>query len=72
MTREQARKLAIEMGALQPQGLSEGAAVSWLSFSYHAFAETPKAQSRLDAWTEAILSGIDPRTGRPLERSPDR
>ncbi|TCZ66730.1 hypothetical protein [Roseicella aquatilis] len=72
MTREQARALAIEMGALRPQDMSEGAAVAWLSASYHSFAETPKAQSRLEAWTAAILAGTDPRTGRALERELSR
>ena len=61
MTYEEARALAVKMGALQPQGLKERMATDIPASKGRSFAETPRAQERLEAWTQAILRGEDPR-----------
>jgi len=61
MTEEEARALAIQMGALKPQGFQENWAAGVMSYNGRSFADTPLARSRLQAWTLAILEGRDPR-----------
>lgn len=61
MTYEEARTKAIAAGALAPQGFKEGIAANLLSYyEGRSFATTPRAQSRLEAWTNAILNGAEP------------
>ncbi len=60
MTYEEAQQIAIDAGALKPHGFRENiaagvAANNDLSFRWSA---TPRAQSRLSAWTEAVLNGV--------------
>jgi hypothetical protein len=61
MTYEEARARAVEMGALKPQGLKENMAAGVMAHNGRSFAQTPLAQSRLEAWTQAIMRGEDPR-----------
>jgi hypothetical protein len=60
MTREEAREAAIRAGALEPQGMGEQVACNlkksenwWFDWS-----TTPRAQGRLEAWTNAVLAGV--------------
>jgi hypothetical protein len=60
MTYEQAEQIAIEAGALLPQSMSERIALNieknnnW----FFQWSSTPRAQGRLQAWTEAVLNGV--------------
>jgi hypothetical protein len=62
MTYEQARQAAIDAGALEPQGFGEGMAYNWEKNKdwWFQWANTPRAQGRLEAWTNAILNGVPP------------
>ena len=62
MTQEEARQAAIDAGALEPQGFAENIAFNVEQNKDWAFrwADTPKAQGRLEAWTNAILNGVPP------------
>jgi hypothetical protein len=60
-TWEEARAAAIAAGALRPQGFAEGVAANLNSYqNYRNWSETPRAQARLEAWTRAIMDGVDP------------
>ena len=61
MTYEEARAQAEAMGALKPQGMKENIAAGVMAHNGRSFAQTTLAQSRLEAWTQAILRGQDPR-----------
>jgi hypothetical protein len=62
MTHEEAQRLAIAAGALEPQGMGERMAAGinkqrdW-SFQW---SQTPVAQQRLALWSQAILNGVAP------------
>jgi hypothetical protein len=60
MTYEEARALAIQAGALEPQGFGENVACNLKKSENWSFqwSQTPRAQARLAAWTDAILNGI--------------
>lgn len=63
MTSEEARALAIQMGAIEPQSSGERISAGVLAHRGGSFSDTPAAQNRLNAWTQEILNGRDPRTG---------
>ncbi len=67
MTSEEARALAIQMGAIEPQGSGERISAGVLAHRGVSFSDTPAAQNRLNAWTQEILNGRDPRTGGLLQ-----
>jgi hypothetical protein len=46
---EECRRAAIDAGALDPQGLLEGASANWLSANGQSFADTALARGRLEA-----------------------
>ena len=61
MTYEEAEQIAIARGALKPQTIGERMAAGFNAYNNRgAFANTPRAQSRLQAWTQFILDGGDP------------
>jgi hypothetical protein len=60
MDYEQARAFAIDAGALEPQGMGERMAAGVNAYDGGHWAATPRAQARLEAWTEAILNGVSP------------
>ena len=62
MTYEEAQQLAIDAGALQPQGFGENIAYSLKKNEDWSFrwSDTVKAQGRLEAWTKAVLNGVAP------------
>jgi hypothetical protein len=60
MTYEEAERVAINAGALQPQGFGENIACNLKQSDDWSFqwAYTERAQGRLQAWTNAILNGV--------------
>ena len=62
MDYEQARALAIAAGALEPQGMGERAAYGVQKHEnwFFQWKDSPRAQGRLEAWTQAILNGVPP------------
>ena len=52
---EECRNAAIRAGALSPQGFKEGAAANWLDAQGQSFANSPLAQSRLEAWIKECM-----------------
>lgn len=62
MAYDEAKQQAINMGALEPHGLKERMAAGLMANEGRWFSQTPLAQSRLEAWTQAILNGQDPRS----------
>jgi len=62
MTYEEAMQLAIDAGALEPQGWQERMAANIKSYQEGLnWSSSPRARGRLQAWTEAILNGVHPR-----------
>jgi hypothetical protein len=65
MTYEEAKQQAIAMGALKPQTLKEKMSAGWMANQgYRYYADTPYAQSKLEAWAQGIMRGEDPRKWR--------
>jgi hypothetical protein len=62
MTYEEAQQIAIDAGALKPQGMAENTAAGISANRDWSFRweNTPRAQGRLEAWTNAILQGVPP------------
>ncbi len=62
MTYEEAQQLAIDAGALEPQGMTESIACNIAACKDWSFkwANTPHAQERFVQWTNAILDGVPP------------
>jgi hypothetical protein len=60
MSYEETEQLAIDAGALEPQGWGERAAAGIIVSNYGLWSTSPRAQARLRAWTEAILNGVHP------------
>lgn len=62
MTYEEARALAIQAGALEPQGMGERMACGIKKHEnwFFQWSDSPTAQARLQAWTKAILDGVPP------------
>jgi hypothetical protein len=61
MTEDEAIRAAIAAGALQPQGFRESLADNVNSTqNYQNWSDTALARGRLEAWTNAILNGVDP------------
>ncbi|MDB5670017.1 MAG: hypothetical protein JWO25_976 [Alphaproteobacteria bacterium] len=60
MTYEEAQQIAIDAGALEPQGMKERIAAGIQANNNWSFrwSDTPRAQGRLRAWTEAALNGV--------------
>jgi hypothetical protein len=60
MTYDEAQRIAIDAGALEPHGMRESIARSIASNEDWSFtwSETPRAQARLQAWTQAVLDGV--------------
>jgi hypothetical protein len=67
-TLEEAEQFAIQAGALRPQGMKENMAEGIAKSNNWAFRweYTERAQSRLQAWTQAILNGTHPNDLRRL------
>ena len=61
MTDDEARELAVKKGALKPQGMLEGVVSGILAANWQRFSKTPRAQGRLDSWTQQILNGQEPK-----------
>lgn len=57
---EEARRLAISVGALKPQGMTERMAAGVMSYNGGSWSHTERAQARLQDWTQAILNGANP------------
>ena len=63
MTEREARVQAEWLGALKPQSFIENATATWIEHTRgQRWCDTPKAQQRLKLWTEAILTGRNPKT----------
>jgi hypothetical protein len=60
MNYEQAQQIAIQAGALEPQGFGENVAYNIKKSEnwFFQWADTRVAQDRLDRWTDAVLRGI--------------
>jgi hypothetical protein len=60
MTYEEAQQIAINAGALEPQGFGENMAYNFKKNEnwFFQWADTPAARGRLIRWTDGVLSGI--------------
>lgn len=67
MTEDEARRQAIQKGALKPQGLLDrmaagiNASNGFKTGNWRPWATTPRAQDRLARWTQKILNGQEPK-----------
>jgi hypothetical protein len=58
MSYEEARRKAIEHGALQPQDMGERISAGLMMHEHGVpFSSSARAQSRLDQWTEDLMTG---------------
>ena len=61
MSFEEAKRRAIQLGALKPQGTAEKMAAGTIAANGGTFSQTAQAQQRLALWMDALMIGEDPR-----------